>query len=69
MTSVTYTIPNISCKHCVHTIESELGQLVGVRRVEADLVTKEVKVAFDPPLTEDDIVSLLKEINYAPAGM
>ncbi|MGA2112027.1 MAG: heavy-metal-associated domain-containing protein [Anaerolineales bacterium] len=68
MASVTYTVPNISCLHCVHTIESELGQLPGVRRVEADLATKKVSVAFEAPLTESKIVSLLKEINYAPAG-
>jgi copper chaperone CopZ len=55
--------------HCIHTIESELGQLSGVRRVEADLATKKVSVAFDAPLTESEIVSRLKEINYAPAGM
>ncbi|MGA2819300.1 MAG: heavy-metal-associated domain-containing protein [Anaerolineales bacterium] len=68
MTSVTYTVPNISCLHCIHTIQSEVGGLSGVRQVEADLATKEVRVAFDAPATEDQILSLLKEINYAPAG-
>jgi len=68
MADVTYTVPNISCVHCVHTIESELGQLSGVRRVEADLVGKKVTVSFEPPLTEVEIVALLKDINYAPAA-
>ncbi len=30
MTTVTYSIPNISCGHCVHTIQSELSELSGV---------------------------------------
>lgn len=68
MASATYTVPNISCQHCIHTIESELGKLAGVRQVQADLATKKVSVAFDAPLTEQEIVSLLKEINYAPEG-
>ena len=68
MTSVTYSVPNISCMHCVHTIESELGRLEGVRQVQADVSSKSVRVAFEPPMTESQIISLLKEINYAPAG-
>jgi copper chaperone len=68
MTSVTYSVPNISCMHCVHTIQSELGRLQGVRQVRADVSTKEVQVAFEAPATESQIISLLKEINYAPAG-
>ena len=31
MNSVTYTVPNMSCKHCVHTIENELSDLQGLR--------------------------------------
>jgi copper chaperone len=68
MSSVTYSVPNISCMHCVHTIQSELGRLEGVRQVEADLSTKKVHVTFEAPVTEGQIVSLLKDINYAPAG-
>jgi copper chaperone len=37
MTTVTYEVPNISCGHCVHTIEMELGDLAGVRTVNAVL--------------------------------
>jgi copper chaperone CopZ len=55
--------------HCVHTIKMEVGDLEGVQSVDADEASKEVVVAFDPPATEDSIVALLKEINYAPAGV
>ncbi len=35
MTTVIYKIPNISCNHCVHTIQTELSDLDGVQSVAA----------------------------------
>lgn len=66
MTSVTFTIPNISCDHCVHTIKNEIGDLEGVRSVEADVKTKKVTIIFEAPATEEKIITLLKTINYPP---
>ncbi len=66
MTSVTYTIPGISCNHCVHTIKSEVSDLAGVKTVEADANTKKATITFEPPATEDQIVELLTAINYPP---
>lgn len=68
MTTVHYVIPNISCAHCVHTIKMEVSDLPGVQAVEADQDTKEVEIVFEPPTTEEKIVSLLEEINYPPAS-
>ena len=67
MTTVKFTVPNISCMHCVHTIKMEVSELAGVESVEASQETQEVVVSFGDPATEESIVSLLKEINYAPA--
>lgn len=66
MTSITYTIPGISCNHCVHTIKSELSDLAGVKTVEADATSKKATITFEPPATEDEIINLLKVINYPP---
>ncbi len=66
MTTITYSVPNISCGHCVHTIQMELSDLQGVQRVEAFQDKREVTVEFEPPADESQIVSLLKEINYPP---
>jgi copper chaperone len=66
-TTVTYTIPNISCGHCVHTIKSELSDLEGVKAVEADQSTKQATIIYEPPATEDAIKALLAEINYPAA--
>lgn len=67
MTTVTYTIPNISCEHCVHTIKSEVSELPGVKTVDADAQTKKAMITFEAPATEEKIKLLLSEINYPAA--
>ena len=67
MQSKTFVVPNISCNHCTHTIEMEVGDLEGVESVEASLDSKRVTVKWDDPASWEEIESLLKEINYPPA--
>jgi copper ion binding protein len=67
METRTFTVPNISCGHCVHTIESELGELKGVQEVKADQQTKKVTVKWDDPANWGEIEKVLTEINYPPA--
>jgi copper chaperone CopZ len=64
MKTVTYTIPNISCDHCVHTIKMELSDLEGVKTVEATKDPRQATITFTDPATETQIKSLLEEINY-----
>lgn len=64
MTTITYFVPNISCKHCVHTIQTELSDVAGVSSVNADLPTRQVTVQFDNPATSEKIEKTLEEINY-----
>ena len=64
MPSITLTSPNISCGHCVHTIESELGELPGVRRVQADADSKKVTIDFEAPATIGQIAAVLRDIDY-----
>jgi len=68
MSTVTYSVPNISCMHCVHTIQTEVADLQGVKSVKADATTKMVEIVFDAPATEDKIKALLAEINYPVAA-
>jgi copper chaperone len=68
MTTVTYSIPNISCGHCVHTIQSEVGEIAGVKSVIASVETKKATISFEPPATEEQIMSLLKSIDYPVAA-
>ena len=68
MTTVTYQIPNISCGHCVHTIQSEVSELQGVKSVVADMNSRQTTITFEPPATEQRIKELLAEINYPVAA-
>jgi len=67
MTTVTYSIPNISCGHCVHTIQMEISDLEGVTSVMANQETREATISFESPASEAQIKSLLTEINYPVA--
>ncbi|HIE38639.1 MAG TPA: heavy metal transporter [Anaerolineae bacterium] len=67
MESKTFQVPNISCHHCVMTIQRELGALEGVKRVEGLVEEKQVTVEWEAPAAWDQIVTTLTEINYPPA--
>ena len=68
MTTVKYSVPNIMCSHCIHTIQTEVAELTGVESVKADEKSKVVEISFDSPATEEIIKALLVEINYPAAG-
>jgi copper chaperone CopZ len=64
MTTLTYTAHNISCSHCVHTIQTEVSELAGVKLVEAKQDTKRVTIGFDSPATKEQIEARMAEIGY-----
>jgi len=64
MNTVVYNIPAIHCDPCLHTIEAELGELQGVEAVKASLGDKKVMVRFGQPASEEQIKSVLSEIEY-----
>lgn len=69
MTTVKYSVPNIHCGHCVHTIQMEVSEVEGVQAVKADQDSRAVEITFDNPATEENIKTLLAEINYPVAGL
>jgi len=64
MEKKTFTIPAISCGHCVMSIKNELSELAGVKKVEGDPQGKSITVEWDSPASIDKILNTLKEINY-----
>ena len=59
-----FSVPNVSCGHCVMAIKKELSALNGVISVEGDHGMKTIKVEWEAPATEDNLRATLKEINY-----
>ena len=57
--------PDMSCGHCVASIEQEVGALAGVQSVKADLPTKKVSISLDPSVvTVPAIEEALDEAGY-----
>ncbi|MEM7345137.1 MAG: heavy-metal-associated domain-containing protein [Chloroflexota bacterium] len=67
MTTKTFQVPNISCGHCVRTIENEVSELAGITQVTASEQTRMVTVSWEEGQQNwSEIEALLKEINYPP---
>ena len=68
MESTTLVAPDISCEHCQHAIEGELGKLTGVDAVKVDIPTKTVHLIYDPQkVTIEKIEEVLDDVGYAVA--
>ena len=68
MQTKTFKVPNISCGHCVHTVQSEVSELAGVKKVVASADTQLVTVEWEAPQSWENIKALLTEINYPPGN-
>ena len=69
MTSKTVNVPNISCGHCVATIEREVSEMDGVSEVKAEQTARNVTITWDPETTDWVVIEdLMKEINYPPVA-
>jgi copper chaperone CopZ len=60
----TFTVPNISCGHCVATIQKELNEIDGVTQADGDPQSKSITVEWQPPATVSGIEARLAEIGY-----
>jgi len=58
------TVSNISCGHCVNTVQNEVSELEGVISVKAEEATQKVNIAWEAPQTWAGIAALLDEIGY-----
>ena len=59
MKQVTLNVPDISCEHCQKAITEALSPVEGVRSVNVDIPTKQVRVEYDDTTVD---VNRMKEI-------
>jgi copper chaperone len=64
MTEKTINVPEIHCDHCKASLEGALGELAGVEKVEVDVPTARISVAYDAPATLDEIVAAIEGQGY-----
>ena len=55
------------CHRYKKHIQNEVGELPGVKLVEADVATKVTTITFEAPASEDVIKDLSAELNYPAA--
>ena len=67
MAKETFSIPNISCGHCVNAIKNELSEMEGVKTVAGSPDAKTIDVEWEVPASVEKIKETLKEINYPAA--
>jgi copper chaperone len=66
--NVTLSVPDVSCEHCVMTINGALRQQPGVNGVQVDLDAKTVQFTFDPDqVSLDTIEAVLDDAGYTVA--
>jgi copper chaperone len=65
---ITLNAPDISCEHCVATVQKAVGALPGVDSVSASADTKDIAISFDPGnVSDDQIAAVLDEEGYPVA--
>ena len=68
MTSITLSVPEISCDHCKNSIEGAVGELTGVDTVKVAIDTRTVDVSFDSPTDLDAVVAAMEGQGYEVAA-
>jgi copper chaperone len=64
----TLSVPDVSCEHCVKTINGALGALAGVEAVSTDIPSKTVRLRYDPSqISMDQIEATLDDAGYTVA--
>jgi len=64
----TFSIPTITCNHCLMSIKRELKFVDGVDYVDGNVGDKTVLVAYTSDAALDQARSALAEAGYAPAN-
>jgi copper ion binding protein len=68
MTSISLSVPEISCDHCKNSIEGAVGELAGVDKVEVIIDARTVDVSFDSPTDVAAVVAAIEGQGYEVAA-
>lgn len=62
MTTITFSVPDMSCQHCVNRITKTLEVADNAAKIEADVSSK--RVAVISSLSPESIVKLLDDVGF-----
>ena len=66
MAATTYSVPGMTCEHCVAAVDAAVRRVPGVADVAVDLAAKEVRVTGDA--ARDDVVAAIDDAGYDVAS-
>ena len=61
--TITFSVPGMTCGHCEAAIKQEVGSVAGVSGVDVDLETKDV-VVTGTSLDRDALVAAIDEAGF-----
>ena len=65
---VVLSVPDVSCEHCVRTINGALGGVAGIEYVSTDIPTKTVKLRYDATVVGlEKVEEILDDAGYTVA--
>ena len=65
METKVWNVEGMSCMHCVKSIQSSVGALNGIEKVEVSLPNKTVSITLNPEKIKDsEIISVIEEEGY-----
>ena len=67
METITLSIPNISCNHCIMTIKRETGFVDGAEFVSGDVESKTATFHVESDKTRESLKEALAEAGYPAA--
>jgi copper chaperone len=68
MVETTLAVPDVSCEHCVKTINGALGAVAGVEQVSTDIPSKTVRLRYDAAqVSMEKIEEVLDDAGYTIA--
>ena len=65
--TISYSVPDVSCGHCVAAITSEVTTVAGVQSVDVDLDAKTVTITADP-LDAPAILAAIDDAGFSVAA-
>ena len=69
MKETQFSVPDMSCGHCVASVQRALEILEGVEGVEVSLETKLVTVRSIMELDEYDLMAAVKAVGFTPESI
>jgi copper chaperone CopZ len=64
MPTTTLKIEGMTCDHCVHSVQTALSSLPGVKKAEVNLAQKQAMVQSDGPLDLSAAIKAVEEEGY-----